>query len=444
METRMAELLPESAELVPKVAAHLLGETDDLTPEEFAAAAMRMLRSLAAERTLILAIEDLHFADPQTIALLEPLGRAMAESAFLLVLTQRDEEVEEGSDLASLPALLAQHSVVETVRVDPLGRDDVEELMLALVGRARTVRALAWPLLRSSAGNPRFLLATLAHLKQTGVLTRANSHWEPTVPVGEVDLPTDLRSLLELKLKDLDDELREPLEAAAVLGVEFAPALVAAVTGVRRIRLLKRLAALERKHRLLVSVGRSSFRFARPGLQRVVYDQMEESRRRELHGAAADAMIDDEEALEPELPLGFHSFEEDLKSLRSYTPEQITQIELETFSFAVSTHVLTHFSEQLRGTVKAVDLDIHVGKRVRIGGWLISAKLTRTRKGDRMMFVNLDDSTGMIDVVLFPNCFAVYAHLMRSTGPFIVTGRVSKEYDVVSLVAERVELIQSE
>jgi len=60
------------------------------------------------------------------------------------------------------------------------------------------------------------------------------------------------------------------------------------------------LAALERKHRLLVSVGRSSFRFARPGLQRVVYDRIEENRRRELHGAAADAMIDDDEALDPE------------------------------------------------------------------------------------------------------------------------------------------------
>ncbi len=150
------------------------------------------------------------------------------------------------------------------------------------------------------------------------------------------------------------------------------------------------------------------------------------------------------EALEPELPLGFHSFEQDLQGLRSYTPEQVTQIELETFSYTVSTHVLTHFSEQLRGTVKAADLGDHVGRRVRIGGWLISAKLTRTRKGDRMMFVNLDDSTGMIDVVLFPKCFDAFAHLMRSTGPFIVTGRVAKEYDVVNLVAERVERIQSE
>jgi len=299
MESRLTELLPESPELVAKFTAHLLGEGDDLTPEEFTAAATRILRTLAAERTLILAIEDLHHADPQTVTLLEQLGRALSDSNFLLVVTQREDEIEEGTPLAELPSLLAQHANAETIRVEPLGRDDVEELLHALVGRPRTVRALAWPLLSSSAGNPRFLLATVAHLKQSGTLIATNGDWEPAVPIGELELPTDLRSLLAMKLEGLDEDLCEPLHAASVQGVEFDPSLLASVIGARRIRLLKRLATLERKHRLLVSVGRSSFRFASPGLQRVVYDGIPEDERRALHGATADAMVEDEEALEP-------------------------------------------------------------------------------------------------------------------------------------------------
>jgi DNA-directed DNA polymerase III PolC len=147
---------------------------------------------------------------------------------------------------------------------------------------------------------------------------------------------------------------------------------------------------------------------------------------------------------EPELPLRFESFDDELSLLDAYTPEQVTQIELETFTYTVSTHVLDHYEKELRQTVKADQLGRFIGRRVHVGGWLIAAKLTRTKKGERMMFVNLDDSVGRIDVVLFPKCFAEHAHLLRSTGPFLMYGKVVKEYEVLNIVAERVTLIRKE
>jgi DNA polymerase-3 subunit alpha len=147
---------------------------------------------------------------------------------------------------------------------------------------------------------------------------------------------------------------------------------------------------------------------------------------------------------EPALQLHFENFDEELQLLRPYTPEQVTQIELETFTYTVSTHVLDHFEKELRQTVKAPDLNRFVGRRIHVGGWMIAAKLTRTKKGERMMFINLDDSVGRIDVVLFPRCFDEYAHLLRSTGPFLIYGKVVKEYEVLNIVAERVDLIRKE
>lgn len=147
---------------------------------------------------------------------------------------------------------------------------------------------------------------------------------------------------------------------------------------------------------------------------------------------------------EPALQLGFENFSEDLQRLRPYTAEQVTQIELETFTYTVSTHVLEHFEKELRQTVKAPDLERYVGRRVHVGGWMIAAKLTRTKKGERMMFINLDDAVGRIDVVLFPRCFDEYAHLLRSTGPFLIYGKVVREYEVLNVVAERVTLIRKE
>ncbi|MCZ7555103.1 MAG: DNA polymerase III subunit alpha [Bacteroidia bacterium] len=141
------------------------------------------------------------------------------------------------------------------------------------------------------------------------------------------------------------------------------------------------------------------------------------------------------------LQLGLPGFDAELRRLKDYSPEQIAQIELETFTYTVSTHILSHFKEQLRDTITATELERHVGRRVSVGGWMIAAKLSRTKKGERMMFINLDDSTGRIDVVLFPKCFDAHAHLLRTAGPFIITGVVKKEYGVVSLIGEKVALL---
>jgi DNA polymerase III subunit alpha len=140
-----------------------------------------------------------------------------------------------------------------------------------------------------------------------------------------------------------------------------------------------------------------------------------------------------------ELALEFPDFRDDLAHLRPYTPEQITQIELETFSYTVSTHVLSHFAEDLKGTIRSKDIERYIGKRVTVGGWMVAAKMSRTKKGERMMFMNLDDSTGMVDVVLFPKCYDKHAHLLRTTGPYRITGRVAQEFGVVNVFADGVE-----
>ncbi len=144
------------------------------------------------------------------------------------------------------------------------------------------------------------------------------------------------------------------------------------------------------------------------------------------------------------MQLEFDSFDDDLEQLEPYSASQIAQIELETFTYTVSTHVLSHFAAELEGTVKADRVEQFVGRRIHVGGWMIAAKLTRTKKGQRMMFINLDDAVGRIDVVIFPRCFDEYAHLMRTAGPFVIYGKVVKEYDVVNIVAEKIELLKKE
>ncbi|MDH7514550.1 MAG: DNA polymerase III subunit alpha [Bacteroidota bacterium] len=145
-----------------------------------------------------------------------------------------------------------------------------------------------------------------------------------------------------------------------------------------------------------------------------------------------------------ELPLPFPDFSGELAHLPPYSPQEIAHVELETFSFTVSDHILRQFSQALTGTVHAPDLPNRVGRRVVVGGWLIAAKPARTRKGERMMFLNLDDSFGRIDVVVFPACYRKYGHLLQTAGPYRIHGRVAEEYGVVTIVADRIETVEAD
>ena len=92
--------------------------------------------------------------------------------------------------------------------------------------------------------------------------------------LDEIALPSTVRDLVGLKLAGLDEEQRETLETASVLGAEFEASLLAEVLDEKLIEISQRLAGLERKHRLLASSGKTTFRFARRQLYEAIYDSI--------------------------------------------------------------------------------------------------------------------------------------------------------------------------
>ncbi|MCK6462083.1 MAG: tetratricopeptide repeat protein, partial [Planctomycetes bacterium] len=162
--------------------------------------------------------------------------------------------------------------------------------MRTLVLHERTVRALARPLHERGDGNPAIVLEMVAHLKQAGALVADGPGLALEGPLDEAAVPRNARDLVGLKLGRLDDGERETLEAAAVIGYEFDADLLADVAGEQRIQLLKRLAALERKHRLVAGAGGSAFRFAGRQVYEAVYDSITPALRAEYHAVVADTI----------------------------------------------------------------------------------------------------------------------------------------------------------
>lgn len=123
-------------------------------------------------------------------------------------------------------------------------------------------------------------------------------------------------------------------------------------------------------------------------------------------------------------------------------PELALEHELEAYGIPIRAHPLDLWApaiDALPGVTLARDLLGRAGRRARVVGWLVTAKLVSTREDEPMEFVTLEDRTGLVEVVVFPRAYDRWAALLHAPRPVIVSGKVELEHGVPSLVARRVE-----
>lgn len=121
--------------------------------------------------------------------------------------------------------------------------------------------------------------------------------------------------------------------------------------------------------------------------------------------------------------------EKEVETKRQYSLEKICSIEYETFGYMVTRHPLHFFPgiTEHSKIVTASDLHKHDGQTVRMVGWYMTSKRIKTRKGDIMKFLSLEDLTGTFEAVLFPKAYGEYAELTMSMGPYLIKGKVDME-----------------
>jgi len=129
--------------------------------------------------------------------------------------------------------------------------------------------------------------------------------------------------------------------------------------------------------------------------------------------------------------------------LPDYTPEDKLKLEQELLGLTVSDHPLAPYEDALKrySPIPAGTLDRYAGRRVTVAGWLVTMRRAVTRKQEYMKFVTLEDRTGMVEAVLFPDTYQKYGHLFGTYGPYIIHGTVENHHGSCALTAERVELL---
>ena len=79
-----------------------------------------------------------------------------------------------------------------------------------------------------------------------------------------------------------------------------------------------------------------------------------------------------------------------------------------------------------------------IGRKVTLAGWLITAKVVRTKNGDPMEFLTFEDDTGLFETTFFPQAYARFCHQMERGRPYLLDGTVSENWGAVTLTVAKV------
>lgn len=117
--------------------------------------------------------------------------------------------------------------------------------------------------------------------------------------------------------------------------------------------------------------------------------------------------------------------------------------EVETLGFLASRHPLELYRERIahKPVVRACELNDHIGRRIDVAGWLVTAKVVPTSKDEPMEFVTFEDTTGLIETVFFPDAFRNFSRMLSFTKPYRLTGRVMDDFGALTMSIERVEFL---
>lgn len=251
------------------------------------------LADASVEAPVLLVLDDVQWAAKPTLLLLRHVLRAAEPLGLLVVATYRDTDIGRGDPLTEFLADLRREGVGERFQLTGLDRAGVGAFIEAAAGHSLAddegeefVRAV-W---EETEGNPFFVAEVLRHLTESGGVERRDGRWVTTVPVEQLGIPEGVRDVVGRRLSRLPDGTDRILGVAAVVGLEFEPAVVAAAGGCSDDELFSALEAAATARLVSEVPGGARYRFSHTLVRATLYDEISGPRRVALHRKVAEAI----------------------------------------------------------------------------------------------------------------------------------------------------------
>ncbi len=295
--------------LSPLLGGRINSQSDNASRYALAEAVTGVLLQLASTEPLLVLIDDVHQADAATLELLAYLVRSVPDASVLMVLgarhdafVQANDPVHEATETRLLQIENALQNAERGQRIDlpPLDRPAVFRLAEQAFG-GEIAQRIGDDLYRIASGNPAHATRALEMLVQNGTVGRERGAWILKEDTPTIPLPADVRVSALSRIAQLPAHTRSVLNAAAVLGDSFTRDVLSALIageddqqdGIGVEGGVDPALAEAVQARLVIADATSgSFRFTHNRVTNLLYRELPESERIELHRRAAEIMAE--------------------------------------------------------------------------------------------------------------------------------------------------------
>lgn len=241
------------------------------------------LAALAAQRPVVLLLDDLHWADPASLDLVRFLLPLLPGVPLLVLATYRSDELARRHPLYQVLPQLARGDAATRLDLGGLPDEAVRALVAGHypLSEADAARIVAYLQARAE-GNPLFLGELLRALEEAGTLHPEGAGWR----LGDLTttaVPALLRQVIDGRAARLDAESRRMLDVAAVIGHEVPLDIWAAVGAATEDTLLRVAEQGLEACLLIEAAGDNAVRFAHALVREALYEEIPKLRRRRLH-----------------------------------------------------------------------------------------------------------------------------------------------------------------
>lgn len=267
---------------------------------------MQFLTDVSASRSLVLVLEDAHWADHASVELLRYLARLILPLRVLIIVTYREDELTVGDPLHLVLPLLVRETHATRIMLRPLGEEHVRKLVddRFLLSEGDAVRLTEW-LVRLGGGNPFFIGELLQTLEYEGTVHPDGERWR-LGDLESVQAPALILQLIESRLDRVSAGTHELLQVASVIGLEVPIDLWAHVSQVTDDVLAEAITQAQAARLIDEARGRPSFVFRHALIREALYYSIVLPRRRTLHRQVAEALAQQSSPDADELAHHFH------------------------------------------------------------------------------------------------------------------------------------------
>jgi hypothetical protein len=238
---------------------------------------------------IVLVLDDLHWSDAGTVAMMRHTARFAARGRILIVGAYRDVELDRQHPLADALGALRREATYERIVLHGLGEGEVSELLQAIASQevpAVLVRALH----AETEGNPFFLREVLLHLAEEGKLYRSEGRWRSDYSVEELGIPEGVREVIGRRLSRLSKEANRLLAAASGSAGAFHLGVAAGAAALEENVALDALDEALGAQLLRATGDPEVYDFTHALIRHTLYGELSPARQVRLHRRLAEEM----------------------------------------------------------------------------------------------------------------------------------------------------------